>query len=115
MNVEEFLNNGTGLKWKELRYIQAPYPWFIYIDEKYFRGADKLNNIIEHNLTLEYYDETINNSYEAKIESFLDKEGFFYEKNREWLDNEKLWITIYSLDTFIEKLRKEDDKNVKKR
>lgn len=103
------LEHGTGLTWKELRYLKTPpFPYFIFIDDKYIRGADLYNNIIEHNLTLEYYNEVIDSSYENKIETFLNSEDFQYTKNREWLSEEKMYMTIYEIDTFLEKIAKGD-------
>lgn len=107
MNIKKMLEDGTGFKWKELRYIKPPAPpWFIYIDEIYTRGADKFNNIIEHNLTLEYYFEEKDTTKEKIIDSFLKREDFTYQKNTEWLDEEEIFVTTYEIDTFLEKIRK---------
>lgn len=107
MDVKEMLEKGTGLTWKELRYLKTPlFPYFIFIDDTYIRGADKYNNIKEHNLTLEYYNDVIDETYDKKIENFLNSEDYQYNKNREWLSEEKLYVTIYELDTFLEKIVK---------
>lgn len=107
MNIQSMLEHGTGFKWKELRYLKPPNPpWFIFIDETYSRGADKLNNIIEHNLILEYYYEKKDKLKEDAIETFLKNENFVFLKNTEWLEEEKLFVTVYELDTFLEKIRK---------
>ena len=106
MDIKKMLEDGTKLKWKEIRYLQSPkFPYFIYIDDTYSRGSDEENNIIEHNLTLEYYDEIINVEIENSIESFLNN-NFQYTKNREWLSEEKMYMIIYELDTFLEKIVK---------
>lgn len=111
MNIKDYLEKGTNLIWKELRYLKPPVcPWFIFIDDTSIRGADILNNIREHNLVLEYYNEKSDDNYEKIIETFLNKEGFYYTKEREWLDEEKLYVTIYELNSFLEKVRKEEDK-----
>lgn len=105
MDIKKMLDEGTILKWKELRYLQAPnLPYFIYIDNVYNRGADLKHNIVEHNLTLEYYSETIDNQIDSLIESFLNNSNFQYTKDREWLSEEKVYMTIYELDTFLEKI-----------
>ena len=104
MDIKKWFEDGTGMTIKELRYIQKPtLPYNIFIDDKVYRGADLQNNIIEHNLTIEHYSETINTPNETIIEDFLNKEHKKFEKNREWLDDEKMFVTIYELDTFIEK------------
>lgn len=107
MDIKVLLEEGTNLKWIELRYLKSPpFPYFIFIDDTYTRGADKYNNIIEHNLTLEYYNEVIDKTYEKKIEDFLNSEDYQYNKNREWLEEEKMYMTIYEIDTFLEKVMK---------
>lgn len=111
MNIKDMLEKGTGLTWKELRYLKTPgFPYFIFIDDTYIRGADKWNNIIEHNLTLEYYNEVIDESYEKKIQDFLNNEDFEYKKNREWLSEEKMYMTVYEIETFLEKVVKGENK-----
>ena len=42
------------------------------------------------------------------IEEFLNSEYRHFEKNREWLQEEQLFVTVYELDTFLEKVRKEN-------
>lgn len=112
MNVKEWLEKGTNLTWKELRYIKSPpLPYEIFIDELVYRGADELNNIIEHNISLEHYSENIDSTNEKIIEDFLDEEELHFEKNREWLNEEELYVTVYSLETFLEKVRKEGIEN----
>lgn len=109
MDVKEMLETGTGLKWKELRYLKTPaFPYFIFIDDTYTRGADLYISIIEHNLTLECYSEVIDTENEKKIETFLKSEDYQYNKSREWLNEEKMYMTIYELDTFLEKVAKGD-------
>ena len=107
IDIKKMLEDGTSLTWKELRYLKAPaLPWFIFIDNTAIRGADALNNIIEHNLTLEYYYEKENLQIEKTIEDFLNSEDYQYDKNTDWLEEEQLFVTVYEIDTFLEKIRK---------
>lgn len=107
MDIKEMLDNGTGLFWKEIRYLKAPsLPWFIFIDNTSTRGADALNNIVEHDLTLEYYYEKEDLQTEKAIEDFLNSEDYQYEKNTDWLEDEQLFVTVYEINTFLEKIRK---------
>ena len=111
MNVKKWFEDGTGLKIKELRYVKTPpLPYNIYIDDMTYRGADRLNNIIEHNITFEHYHNGIKESKEKIIEDFLNKEEIQFDKSREWLDEEEIWVTIYELEPYLEKIRKESDK-----
>ena len=84
MDVKQWFENGTGMKIKELRYLKAPpLPYNIFIDEQVHRGADLKNNIVEHNITIEHYSETIDEENEKIIESFLDSEQKQYDKDRD--------------------------------
>lgn len=108
MDIKKWFEDGTKLSIKEnhLRKIIS-LPFNIFIDDKYYRGADFNNNIIEHNVTIEHYSETINTEDEIIIENFLNKEAIHFEKNRDWLQDEEMWVTLYELDAFLEKVRKE--------
>lgn len=109
MDIKKWLESGTKFTWKELRYLKTPpLPYNIYIDDTVYRGADNLNNIIEHNVTLEHYSETIDSTNERIIEQFLNEEELQFEKNREWLQEEEMYVSIYSIETFLEKVRKEN-------
>lgn len=113
MDIKKWFENGTGMKIKELRYLKMPsLPYNIFIDDKNYRGSDLETNIIEHNVTIEHYSEDIDDNGENIIETFLNNEKSklhyeYYEKNREWLETEAMWITIYEIGTFLEKVRKE--------
>lgn len=110
MDIKEWFETGTGLKIKELRYLKTPDPPYnIFIDDETYRGADKRNNIIEHNITIEHYHESIDKSNETIIEKFLNDEEIHFNKNREWLQEENMFVTLYELDTFLEKIRKVED------
>jgi len=109
VDIKNWFENGTGMKIKELRYLKMPpLPYNIFIDDTVYRGADLKNNIIEHNVVFEHYSETINEENESIIENFLDSENRHFTKNREWLQEEQLFVTVYELDTFLEKVRKEN-------
>lgn len=111
MNVKKWFEDGTSLKIKELRYVKTPsLPYNIFIDDMTYRGADRLNNIIAHNITLEHYHNGVEKSNEKIIDDFLNREEIQFDKSREWLEEEKTWITIYELEPFLEKIRKESDK-----
>lgn len=108
MDIKKWFEDGTKLTIKENRTRKiTTLPFNIFIDDKYYRGADLKNNIIEHNVTIEHYSETIDTEDEKIIENFLNSESRHFEKNREWLQDEEMWVTLYELDTFLEKIEKE--------
>lgn len=105
MDVKLWFEKGTNLKIKDTRYLTKPQgPYSIYIDDINVRGADKINNIEEHDITIEHYYKDESN--EKQIEDFLDKENIKYEKNKEWIQDESLWISVYNLETIMNKKRK---------
>lgn len=109
MDVKKWFEDGTGMQIKELRYLKMPpLPYNIFIDDTAYRGADLKNNIIEHNIIIEHYSESIDADSEKIIEEFLDNELKHFSKSREWLQEEELFVTVYELDTFLEKVRKEN-------
>lgn len=109
MDIKQWFEEGTGMKIKELRYLKTPpLPYNIFIDEQVHRGADLRNNIIEHNVYIEHYSETIDETNEKIIEDFLNNEQKQFDKDREWLQEEGLFMTVYTLETFLEKIRKEN-------
>ncbi len=108
MDIEEWFTSGTGLKIKELRYLNPPpFPYILFVDSKRSRGADKLNNIIEHNITIELYSKVINEELEEKISNFLKSEELEFDDSRDWLNNEKLYCTSYDF-IILEKERKKE-------
>lgn len=109
MDIKTWFEGGTKMEIKELRYLKMPpLPYNIFIDDTVYRGADLKNNIIEHNVVIEHYSETIDTENEKIIEKFLNSENKRFEKNRDWLQEEKLFVTVYELETFLEKVRKEN-------
>ena len=108
MDVKQWFENGTGLKIKELRYLTPPkLPFNIFIDDKVIRGSDLRNDLIEHNITIEHYSEKLGEEDEKKIDDFLNTENKKYEKNSDWLNEEKMFVTIFELNPFLEKTKGE--------
>ena len=107
MDVKKWFENETGFKIKELRYLKPPkLPYFLFENQKKYRGADLLNNIVENNITIERYSET--NSEEdlkdiQKVNNFLKKHYYDYEIQTEWLNDEKIYATFWVLDPIVEK------------
>ena len=86
----------TSLPVREQRFLGVmPLPAIVYTDETEIGGADLRNNLITHNIGIEFYAETIDLANEAKIEHLLDQMPIHYTRNRDWIESEKFFSTVY--------------------
>lgn len=86
----------TGLPVREQRFLgvmSLPAVVFTYSVE--VGGADLLNNLVTHSIGIEFYAETIDLENEAKIEFLLDNLPTSYTRNRDWIESEKFFSTVY--------------------
>ncbi|MEH6942953.1 hypothetical protein [Bacillus sp. JJ722] len=104
MEIKEWLES-TGYKVKEVRFLTPPpYPYIIFFDNTETRGADEVNLVIDHEIFIELYSESIDKVAESKIEALLEKKAYEYTKSRDWIGSESHFQTIYEFE-FIEKRR----------
>ena len=89
---------------KETRFLKPPKTTYaVYEDSFTRRGADGVNLLKEHSLTIELYCYAPDPDAEARIEAMLDNLGIEYNKDpRYWLESEQLYQVVYTFD-FIEK------------
>ena len=86
----------TGIKTEDTAFKKAvTTPFMVFIDTQNVSGHDTKNCIIDHDLTVEYYDSSINRKNEEKIEVLFNNAGLEYKKDRQWLDSEKVFMTVY--------------------
>jgi len=86
----------TGLPVREERFLGImPLPVIVYTDDVEIGGADLKNNLITHNIGIEFYSETIDLENEARIELLLDNLPIRYTRSRDWIESEKFFSTIY--------------------
>lgn len=90
--------------YRETRFLKAPSGTFaIYTDSRTTRGADNLNLIVEHDITIELYESTPDPNAEKRIEDAFDASGIEYIKQaRYWIQEEQLYQVIYEFN-YIEK------------
>lgn len=107
MDIKEWLET-TGYKVKEIRFLKAPpYPYIIFTDEQLKRGPYGNSVIIEHDLSIKLYTETIKqDNSNKKVEKLIEDLGFEYIKSTEWIEGEAHFQTTYDF-IFIEKKKKE--------
>ena len=86
----------TGLPVREQRFLGVmPLPAIVYKDNVEISGADIRNNLITHNISFEFYSESIDLENEARIELLLDNLPVPYTRNRDWIESEKFFMTAY--------------------
>jgi hypothetical protein len=86
----------AGLPVREQRFLGVmPLPAIVYTDDVEVGGADLKNNLITHNIGIEFYAENIDLENEAKIERLLDNMPMSYTRSRDWIESEKFFSTNY--------------------
>lgn len=85
---------------KETVFRQTPKTTFgIYFDSIERRGADKINLITDHSVTIELYSYAPDHASEALIETNLDNIPVSYKKQeRTWIETEQLYQVIYEFE-----------------
>jgi hypothetical protein len=93
-----------GETFKETRFLKPPKTTYaVFMDSFERRGADYLNLIKEHSITIELYSYAPDPDAEAKIEAMFDELGLEYEKSeRYWIQEQSLYQVIYTFN-YIEK------------
>ena len=103
MNIKEYLENETGLPVAEVAFTKPQkLPFIAFIDRTDEDGDDFHARIISHDLTVEFYAARIDAENEKKIEAAFAKQAWKATKDREWIGEEKMFVTIYTTN-FTEK------------
>lgn len=86
--------------YKETRFLQPPSKTYaIYNDLYNRRGADDLNLLTEHTITIELYEYSPDPEAEKRIEDQFDALGVEYSRqDRYWIQEEQLYQVIYEFD-----------------
>lgn len=77
-------------------------PFIIILDRTDVDGDDFHTRIVSHNLNVEFCSERIDAANESRIEAAFEKKAWKASKDRIWLNSEKMFETIYSIN-FTEK------------
>ena len=97
----------AGVKYRQSRYTATPLPstYAVYFDDREAGGADGINCLIAHNITIEVYESKPDDATEAAIEAALDAFGLEWTSQaRYWIREEQRYQVIYEF-TYIEKRR----------
>jgi hypothetical protein len=70
--------------------------YLVWMDSLSRRGADTVNCLSEHAISLEVYAYKIDRAAEKQVEDVLDSFAIHFERQeRQWLQTEQLFLTIY--------------------
>ena len=97
----------AGVKYRKSRYTAQPLPdtYAVYFDDREASGADGINCLITHNITIELYESKPDDATEAAIEAALDAAGLEWSSQaRYWIQEEQRYQVIYEFSD-IEKRR----------
>lgn len=102
--VEKILN-AAGIKFAESSFRQPPKTTYaVYLDDVEVRGADNINLLEEHSVTIELYEYSKDIKAEHCIEQAFDDFGMPYEKqSRTWIHEEQLYQVIYEFNYIAKK------------
>lgn len=64
--------------------------------------ADNTNYVKIETLVIELYTDNKDFSLESQIEAVLDANEMIYERDEEWLSDERMQLTTYTMDVFID-------------
>lgn len=97
--VDKILN---GIPHKETRFLKPPDTTYaIYNDYVNRRGADSVNLLSYHSVSIELYEHAPDPEIEALIESRLDALAIEFDKQaRYWISEEQLYQVIYEFDYY---------------
>ena len=103
--IREILQK-AGLPFKEARYKDPPEQTYaVYFDDVTADGADGVNLIYTHDVTVELYEPAPDDDAEAALVAVLNDQGIPWTKQaRYWLDSVRRYQVIYEF-TFFEKRR----------
>lgn len=98
--------DATEIPYKETRFIKPPSGAYVVYDDDYSTGgADGLNLVKRHSVTLQLFTNDRGTEEQAVIEAALDGAGFEWEKDAAaWEDQAQRYQTNYYFD-FVEKRR----------
>lgn len=101
--IDAILQAAPGGAWPERCPAHPALAHIVYFDDVEADGPDNLNMFFRHNVTVELYEPTREDSTYKAIEAELNTRGIRYSKmTRRWQSNLQLYQTIYDF-SYIEK------------
>ncbi|MGI5959014.1 MAG: hypothetical protein ACOX60_06335 [Massiliimalia sp.] len=96
---EELLAQETGLPAAVTAWTDPPQlPYYVITEYRQTDGADRENNWVVRQMTLELYSDIRSPVWEEQTEKLLDQMGIHYEKQQEWIAEEQFFMTSYEFE-----------------
>ena len=95
----------AGVPFRRSRFLKPPAETYaVFMDEVSTDGADGINLISTHDITVEVYEPELDDDAEAAIEAAINAQGLPWTKqDRYWLREEQRYQVIYEF-SYITKL-----------
>lgn len=108
MDFEKMIRDATGLPTADTVFTKPQkLPFAIFLNKPTTDGDDFNTRIIEHDLAVELYAERIDREHEQMLEDLFESQNWKWSRGREWLSDQRCFITVYEIEKFYEKYRKE--------
>lgn len=103
MDIRAYIEKETGLPTAEVAFTKPQkLPFIAVLDRIDEDGDDYHARVLSHDLTVEFYAARIDSENEKKIEAAFEKQAWKATKDRIWINEEKMFETIYTTN-FTEK------------
>lgn len=97
---------GSGLPVADTCFVdEQALPFLVFIDKQDNGGSDDENCIVRHSISVEFYSSAIDNVNESKIETLFNSAAVGFLKERSWVQQDEMFMTVYDLDEIVEKAR----------
>ena len=90
-----------GVTYNETQFKQPPRDssYAVYLDNIGVTGADNLNMITKHAVSIELYEYYKDSESESKIEAEFNRRGIEFDKQpRYWIQEEQLYQVVYDFN-----------------
>ena len=105
MTLEEIaeLIDSFGFSWRYSHFNETPEPPYVvyYYPSENDVQADNTNYVNRRQLYIELFTKTKDTTSEATIESTLKSAGLSWYKQTDFLNDEKLFQTVYEMEVII--------------
>lgn len=109
MDLKKLIEDATGLPTASVVFVRPQkLPFIILLDRQTVQGDDfNMCTVIRHNITIEVYEEKVDETNEIKLKNLFDKMGWKWTGSREYVPQpEDCYITTYDIESFYEARKK---------